>query len=373
MTSASPVARPADAPVAAAVADALRVRLRRVIELHFDPDDGSRFWLDRAARLGFDPRSTVRDVEDLALLGEMTPADLASRPLWDFVPRRFHWDLRDFVVCQTGGTTGPGKWTAYRSDELDEAFVDPFVAAARHLRFPRGEPWLFVGPSGPHVIGKVVSRLARAMASPEPFAVDFDPRWARRLADGSFARQRYLGHVVEQAMDVVRSQDVGVLFTTPPVLAAMADQMSEPQRRRIRAVHYGGLAVDPEHMRVLQQETFPEALHLAGYGNTLFGCCLELNNSPGRPIDYYPHGNRLFFEVVREDGSSIAPGGGATGRVRFTRLDESVLLVRMAERDAAALLPAPSDPSFPAGFVLPGVRNPRPAAGPDLPAVSGLY
>ena len=33
---------------------------------------------------------------------------------------------------------------------------------------------------------------------------------------------RYLDHVTSQALDVLRREDVGVLFTTPPALAALA-------------------------------------------------------------------------------------------------------------------------------------------------------
>lgn len=356
-------------PPPVAVADGLDERLRRVIEVHFDPAGGTAFWLDRAAARGLRPLKEIRARQDLAALGEMTPADLASRPLQDFIPRRFHGRMREFIVGQTGGTTGDGHWTAYRRDEFAEAFIEPFVAAATALGFPRGEPWLFVGPSGPHIIGKAVGRLAEAMDAADPFSVDFDPRWARKLPEGSFARRRYLQHVIDQAMRVVRSQDVGVLFTTPVVLRHLAAAMSDAQRERIRGVHYGGMALAPEELLTFQRELFPKAVHLSGYGNTLFGCCLELSARPGRRLDYYPFGCRLLFEVIGPDGESLP--AGREGQVRFTRLDESMLIVRMPERDAGGLLPAPAD--APPGFVLPGVRDPHPLPGDGPEAAVGLY
>ena len=112
--------------------------------------------------------------------------------------------------------------------------------------FPAGRPWLWVGPSGPHVIGKAVRELARQTGSMDPFSVDFDPRWAKRLADGSLARQRYLDHVTDQALDVLAREEVGVLFTTPPALAALAERMTDRQREAIRGVHYGGMSMTPE-------------------------------------------------------------------------------------------------------------------------------
>jgi hypothetical protein len=302
-----------------------------------------------------DPRG-IRRLADLDVFSGSSQADLLSRPLTDFIPRRFHDRLHEFVIGQTGGTTGPGAWTAYRADEFDMAFVEPFLVAARYVGFPERQPWLYVGPGGPHIIGKAMQRLARGLGSPDPFCVDFDPRWAKKLPPGSFAQERYLRHVIEQAMQVIGCQPVGVLFTTPPVLARLVREMSPEQRRRIRGVHYGGIALSPELLCEFQQRWLPEAVHLSGYGNTLFGCALELNEKPGRDIDYFPHGDRLILEAVDEEGRPVSAG---RGRVRFTRLDESFLILRMLERDEAEIVLPPGD--APPGFGRSGVRNTSPA------------
>ncbi len=344
-------------------------RLRRVIEVHFDPDGGSAFWLDRQARLGVDARRTIRTPRDLEVLGDMVPADLAGRPLLDYIPRRFHTRLDRFILGQTGGTTGDGVWTAYREDEFHEAFVLPFLAAAAAVGFPSGENWLYVGPSGPHIIGKVARYLANGLGAGDPFSVDFDARWAKLLPENSFARGRYLQHVIEQAMAIIRRQPVGVLFTTPAVLSALAEAMTLEERARIRGVHYGGMAITPEQMQQFQTAGFPRAVHLSGYGNTLFGCCLELDVPSGRTLDYYPFGTRLLFEAIDEAGQ--AQPEGVPGRVRFTRLDESMLIVRMRERDETSALPAPEKRVE--GFEIGGLRDPHsPRAWAPQLAV-GLY
>jgi len=344
-------------------------RVRRVIAIHFDPDSGSAYWLERAGQLGIDPRKQIHTVGDLRLLGRMTPQDLQERPLTDYIPKCCHSRLDRFVVGQTGGTTGHGTWTAYRYDEFREAFVLPFVLAAHHVGFPAQQAWLYVGPSGPHLIGKVVKRLASALGSADPFAVDFDPRWTKKLADGSVARQRYTQHVIDQAMRIIEAQPIGVLFTTPAVLTGLASVMNPAQREAIRGVHYGGMAISPRDMQRFQEELFPNAVHLSGYGNTLFGCCMELNIITGRELIYYPFGERLIFETMNEQ--SEAASAGQAGRLHFTRLDESMLIVGMPERDQAVLADPPDQ--APEGFILPGLQNPQPIADPQEQMAIGLY
>ncbi len=344
-------------------------RLRYMMDVHFDTKLGTPFWIDRAQRLGVDPRNDVKRFKDLVMLGDLSASELQERPLTDYIPRRFHGQIDQMLLGQTGGATGPGTWTAYRDDEFEAAFIEPFALSAAHVGFPRGERWLFIGPSGPHIIAKAAPRLARRVDSPEPFSVDFDPRWARKLPDDSIASQRYTQHVVDQVMDVINKQDIGVLFATPSVLTRLARVMTEAQRLRIRGVHYGGMALDVDLLRSLQTESFPNAVHLSGYGNTLLGCCLELNVEPGRTPAYFPLGDRLVFETLDADCKPTT--FGEPGQLRVTRLDETFLIVRLLERDNARLVAPPTD--APDGFVMPGVDNPRPLSKPDANTTTGLY
>lgn len=342
-------------------------RLREVLATHFDPKWGTAYWLDRARDRGIDPCREIKTVEDLSRFGEMTQADLRQRPLVDYIPHQLHDQLDRLIIGQTGGTTGTPAWTAFTQDEFHVAFVEPFEVVAKYVDFPRRESWLFVGPSGPHLIGQAARAIARSMQSTEPFSVDFDPRWARKLTAGSVAAKRYLQHVIDQAMDVVNNQPIGVLFATPPVLLELAKAMSTAHRRRIRAVHYGGMAITPETMENLQTQAYPDALHLAGYGNTLLGCCLELRTEAGRPLDYFPHDDRLLLRTVDAEGNSAE-----AGQVMASRLDHSFLILNLRERDHAECVSVPRD--APEGFRAPGVRHPHTpqSTAPKLTSI-GLY
>jgi len=356
----------AGAPAAAAdIATDVSARLRHVLSVHLDPRGGSRYWLERQQRLGMDLRREIRSPDDLTRLEPMSPLELTRRPLLDFVPRALHVRRQEWLPVQTGGATGTPAWTVYSPEEFRAAFVAPFAAAAGHVGFPRGGLWLYAGPSGPHVIGRAARELARVCGAPEPFSIDFDPRWARKLPDGSFAQQRYLQHVVDQTLDVLRSHEIEVLFTTPPLLSALAPRMSETQRLRVRGVHYGGTRLSAAQLAKFQREVFPAATHLAGYGNTLFGCCLELEVGVDRVPCYFPHGERLLLRVVESEATPPP-----RGTVMFSRLDETVLLINVRERDAGEQVPPPAN--APPGFRLAGIRDPGPGAAPDVPPC-GLY
>jgi len=345
---------------------ALEDRLERVLETHFDPRWGARYWLERVASLGFDPRREIRSIEDLERMGPMPLEKLAERPVEHFIPKRFHDRVREFVTSETGGTTGPPKRTAFLQREFEEAFVTPFLAAAEILSFPRDRNWLFIGPSGPHVIGKAARACAVAMGSIDPFSVDFDPRWVRRLPEGSMARERYVEHVLQQAEAILASQDVGVLFATPPVLAALGERVDRARREAIEGVHLGGIAAEPSFWGRLTGEWFPAATAMAGYGNSLAGMCPQLGLSADALPDYFPHGARLVLRVISPDAS-------ARGRICFHRLDESCFLPNVIERDEAEMLEAPPPSGDEHGFHLPGIRDPRPATKAIETAHGGLY
>jgi thienamycin biosynthesis protein ThnN len=354
-------------------------RLRELIALHFHPEHGSEYWLRRQERLGWDVCDRVRTFDDLWLLGPTPLNDLRSSPLRSFLPRIFHRQAPRFIVGETAGTSGAPLMTAYRDDEFQAAFVDPFVRVVQATGFPQGEPWLWVGPSGPHIIGKVVRELARQTGSMDPFSVDFDPRWAKKLAEGSLARRRYLDHVTEQALEVLRREEVGVLFITPPALAALTERLSDREREAIHGIHYGGMSLTAEMVNGFRA-AYPNAVHLSGYGNTLFGVVMEMADAPRTNIDYFPLGKRIQFHLVEWSAAAETSEAwpprcverGEIGRVLFHRLDESCLLIGVIERDEAERI-APSEEARALGDCADGLRNPRPPAPLAGQLQLGLY
>jgi hypothetical protein len=209
----------------------------------------------------------------------------------------------------------------------------------------------------------------------DPFSVDFDPRWAKRLAAGSLGRQRYLDHVTDQALAVLRREEVGVLCATPAALADLERKMSDRQRGAVRGVHHCGRGLTAQAVN-RSRAAFPEAVHLAGYGNTLFGVLMEVEDGPRRALDYFDLGRRLHFEVVSWPdagrGEAAWPPArcreGERGRVLFHRLDEGCLLVGVVEGEESEVVP-PSAAARELGATANGLRDPRPEpSGPEGPA-----
>ncbi len=354
--------------------------LRHVLAIHFHPRHGTPFWLERQERLGIDVLDAVRTRDDLLLLGPMPEAELARRPLEDLVPRPLLERRSEWRIAETGGTLGRPKTTLWLDRELDRVFVDPFTAVARRCGFPEGERWLFAGPTGPHVIGRAARRNARALGSPEPFTLDFDPRWAKRLVPGSLGQRRYLAHVVDQALRVIRQQGVGVLFTTPVMLRELARELDDEERAGIRGVFYGGMALDADDFDLFTRRAFPGAVHLAGYGNTLLGLALQIAPATEPRFEYHVPGARLHLRLVRPDDDEtndaerlphdVRPG--ERGQVVASRLDESFLLVNLMERDEAERLPA-AGAAAPFPTVNPGLGDPAPAASRRATGRTGFY
>ena len=351
-------------------------KLERILRIHFDEDTGAPYWLEKQKELGLDIVKSVRCIEDLSILGPMDEEALATRPVEDFIPRIFPAD-DDYILAETAGTLGTPKFAVHRIDEFRSAFVIPFVKTAKRIAFPHRCHWLFVGPTGPHIIGRAARYCARALDAGDVFTVDFDPRWAKKLLAGSFAARRYLEHVEAQALRVLSVQNIGVLFSTPVVLSSLADKMDETKRSAIKGIHLGGMCAGAEFMEKMN-ELFQNAVLLSGFGNTLFGMMPQLRYDRQTGFDYFPHGHRLVVRVV----PTTAPDEtvdinscveyGQRGQLLIHRLDEMQFIANLLERDTAIRI-EPNPDAAEDGFVLDGIRDPQPIINETTKPSIGLY
>lgn len=352
------------------------IKLEHILRIHFDVHHGTPYWLEKQHELGIDAVKQIQTIEDLAILGPMSERALAERPIEDFIPRVFQ-ENNDYLLAETAGTLGRPKTAVHRTDEFEAAFVVPFVKAARRAGFPEGGHWLFIGPTGPHIIGRAARQCARSLGAADAFTVDFDPRWAKKLPAGSFAAMRYLQHIEAQALHVLGVQNIGILFATPAVLSSLAEKMDETKRAAIRGIHLGGMSASAEFMDRMT-ELFRNAVVLSGYGNTLFGMMPQLHYERQTGFDYFAYGDRLVVRLVpmpQDDGEPDITARveyGRRGRVMVHRLDEMQFLANVLERDTAIRV-RPAHEAIADGFAQDGLRDPQPIVSDAIKPAIGLY
>lgn len=350
--------------------------IRTVLALHFDPNQGSPYWLERQHQLGFDVCREIRSCEDFHRLGPMDVTALRTRPITDFIPRSLHRDLPSYLLSETGGTTGDPCRRVFSPQEFDNAFIGPWLKAVHEHGFPRQGRWLFVGPGGPHIIDRSARFMARSLGSLEPFTVDCDVRWIKRQAKGSMGFTLYMEHVLAQAMNIIGHQQIDTLFTTPPLLVALAALMRPEDRQRIQGIHTGGMHLDALTAGELRAQ-FPRAVILPGYGNSLFGVTFPVvwdeQHTPPPELadeDTFSVGDpTLWLQLASIPANEQAPQDlrtcvepGQRGRVIVHRLDPSFLLINLAERDTAIAVPCPNGDTGlaciePLAFATPGDRQ----------------
>ncbi|MFH8366346.1 phenazine antibiotic biosynthesis protein [Streptomyces sp. NPDC018031] len=357
--------------------------IQAAMDWHFAPETGSPFWLARAASLDFDPRKDIRTVADLARFPDVT-GELRQVPVRDLIPLGYGPDPDLVGVFESGGTTGTPKRIVCLREWMDR-LTHGMSADLDTLGIPRGLDWLAIAPSGPHMVGEMVGNIA-ARHGGTMFRVDMDPRWVKKLIAAGRGREAdaYVDHLVEQAAEVLRSQDVGVLMTTPPMLERLArhDDLIELVREKVRGIMWGGAHMTADTRDLLRTEVFPGVRLYGTYGNTMMlgGATERVATAAGTagPADgaeedrcvFDPQTPFVTFSVVDPaDPASRTPVPyGARGQVVMSHVSKSCLLPNNLERDLAVRVPGP------AGSVGDSVADVRPVAVfDDQTVIEGVY
>ncbi|MFF8964579.1 phenazine antibiotic biosynthesis protein [Streptomyces globisporus] len=316
--------------------------VRAAMEWHFHPETGSRYWLERARTLDFDPRADVRSHADLSLFPQVAN-ELREVPVADLVPRGYgpHPDV--VGIFESGGTTGAPKRVVCPADWL-EKLVDWSNANLDVHGFPRGVDWLGITPSGPHIVGEIFRRSA-ATHGRYGFQVDLDPRWVKRLVaqGGGSQADAYAEHVIDQAAHILRTQDIGVMTVTPPLLERIArrDDLVDLINAKVKAIRWGGTQMDPDTAALYRTEIFPDAILYGHYGSTMIlGIAGQRHGSaPGESCVFDTFSPYITFEVVRPGGGPVAYG--ERGQVIMHHVSKALLLPNNLERDTAVRVAAP--------------------------------
>ena len=317
--------------------------LQAAMEWHFSPATGSPFWLERARSLDFDPRTDVRCFDDLKLFPNVTN-ELRDVPVRALIPKGYGADPDIVGVFESGGTTGAPKRIVLLRDWWDR-IVAWHVAHVEAAGVPRGRDWLALIPSGPHIIGEMVRAQAARLGGIR-FTIDLDPRWVKQLiADGKVDdADAYAEHLIDQAAFVLRTQDIGVLMSTPPLLERLArrEELVELVRSKVHAIMWGGAHMDPDTRRLYRTEVFPGVAIHGGYGSTMvLGGAVERREAdPDGPCVFDGCSPYITFCVVDPRTRRTVPYG-QRGQVVMNHISKSFLLPNNLERDMATRVRPP--------------------------------
>jgi phenylacetate-coenzyme A ligase PaaK-like adenylate-forming protein len=334
--------------------------LQAAVQWHFSPETGSPYWLDRAKTLDFNPLTDVKSFEDLAMFPNIVD-ELRDVPVRDLVPAGYGRELvvtgygRDFVptgyypdpptptIYESGGTTGAPKRVVLLPD-----WEEQMVAwqAAELLKQPglRDGGLLMIGPSGPHIFGQLQRGVAAAL-NLVLFTIDLDPRWVKKLVARGAVDEvaAYLDHIVEQAADILRTQDVTLLVTTPPLLQAIArrDDLVDVINATVVRVQVAGAHLD-EDTRDILRGIFPNARLHNRFGSTMILGDVPTRQplSEGDPVIFDARSPYITFFVI--DPATCRPVPfGERGQVVMNHISKSMFLPNNLERDTAVRVAGP--------------------------------
>lgn len=316
--------------------------LQAAVRWHFSPDTGSTYWLKRAKTLDFHPLSDVKTFEDLALFPN-TVNELRDIPVRDLVPAGYGPNPPTPAVFESGGTTGAPKRVIVLPD-WEKQFVAWYAAELLEQPGLRDSGLLLIGPTGPHMFGHFQRGLAAALNC-VLFTIDLDPRWAKTLVarDARDQASAYVDHIVEQAAYILRTQDVKLMVTTPPLLQAIARHadLVDVINEKVLRIQLGGAHLD-EDTRDILREIFPNATLRNGFGSTMI-----LGAAPTRkplseedPVIFDARTPYITFSVIDpETGRPVAYG--ERGQVVMNHISKTMFLPNNLERDTAIRVPGP--------------------------------
>ncbi len=309
-----------------------------VVQLHFHPELGAPYWLEKAKTLTFDPLKEIKCFDDLKKFPLFDDEDFRGGPVTRFLPQK--WKNEPKFVFETGGTTGiPKSRCVVKDHDID---YEEFSRTIPDASFPKGSNWLMLGPSGPRRLRLAIEHLAQFRGG-ICFCVDLDPRWVVKLIKkGDIAGAKaYADHVIDQAMTILSANhNIQCAFATPKLLEALAlrliDKGSSIKEAGLKGIFCGGTEMTSQWIRFAVEELLgPNVFITPTYGNTLMGlaCGKPVSPEENYKIAYFAPQPRAVVEVVDFKNYDHVVDYGATGRVKLYTLTHELFIPGFMERD----------------------------------------
>lgn len=339
--------------------------LQAVMDLHFHPDHGTPYWLDREDDLDFDPRTDVRSLADLSKFPTADEQALRNAELRYITPK--YYDVTDLDISNSSGTTGQKKSMPYGrpvSEDLAQWYT-------YHVgqRGPTDGDWFVIGPYG--LYEHQLDSAARAAGQACHF-VGIEPKYLKKQARvvkqmtsglGGFLRSlpelptglkglARMEATIAAAEDIISAQSFRHMASgigIPQRLHPLLEEKGPTDPADVETLLMSGGHV-PKSEREELRSLYPNASIVPMYATSFTGACIDHPHTDH--VAYYPMAPAAFLDVVDEDGQPVA--GGDRGRTAIHRVGADFLWPMQVERETARREP-PREP-----FDWPGIANIQP-------------
>ncbi len=342
------------------------------IEWHFSEKTGSEYWLEKRATLPFNPLQDVKSINDLDLFPDYSE-ELKSIPVKKLIPKGLLKQGGEYFVFESGGTTGHPQRIIelfYRKRALNWVLQE--INKHDLSKEERGD-WLHIGPTGPHIVGRSMGLLAQQICC-LCFYIDFDPRWVKKCIKKNELDmiRAYVDHILKQAENVLETQDIGVIFATPPLLEKMVKKKNimDLIHKKVHTIFWAGTSLDESTLEALENEFFENIRIIGIYGKTLMGIAPQRKRLPqdNYLCVFHSHYPFSIARIVDQYNTKNSVKPNEYGQVKLTLLTPDMLIPGHLERDMAILVP-PTD-EYPS-HGLTGIKSMDSVMGKKV--IDGVY
>lgn len=312
-----------------------------LMELHFDPKEGTPYWLEKQEKTGINYRKEITSVDDLYKLGFANEPDgteiMSKAPTRYFVPKKIlREEMTKLIPGETTGTR-TRKYPVWHENYMNEVISSSdFVLDLYNV--PRNIDWLSVRPSG--LLGRWFEGLARLRGG-FCYLMPVDGILGKKvLASGDKNKiEEMFGHIFKEMMRKSKIEKIGVTMNLPVALFNLSEQMDISN---LKCILWGGAPFPITHPSEWKGEVesfkalkglYKEIILGGFYGNGLFGPLWYLSDGSNR-LNYYSILEQYIIPEVINPETEEKVRYGERGQLVFTALRKEFLL-RWKERDAA--------------------------------------
>jgi hypothetical protein len=307
---------------------------RRVVRRTFDAESGAPYWLKQVAELGFDPLE-LETFADLAAFGPFPIEHLRSVDPTTLVPQAVPRPLSG-RIWETGGTSGKPCRVFLTDATIAERGVWKRYTLVKD-GFQEGRNWLHAVPSGPHIVGNSAAEITEQYPyAGQVHSIDMDPRWVKRLVrSGNLPMaNEYTDHLIEQIMDILTTQEVHYMCSTPALFQILVDKHRDAVARLDGVTLVGTRLSDEMYKDFL--DALDGGICAPWYGNSLFGIGPTLSGpADGKMPPYVPPYPHIHFTVVDKNDWTSTVDYGQYGQVKLSILQDDLFLPNILDRDQA--------------------------------------